>query len=139
MAIRNAEALAHARERSAWDRLSAFVLHDIKNAATMLSLVRTNAPANIQNPDFQQDMLEAMDDALGRMNKVQKQLGLLQEEVTPEWADVDLCAFLKEQCAALGKRLDHMAITLSCPDDIQIKTDPQLLSRILENLLPQYL
>ena len=135
MAIRNAEALAHARERSAWDRLSAFVLHDIKNAATMLSLVRTNAPANIQNPDFQQDMLEAMDDALGRMNKVQKQLGLLQEEVTPEWADVDLCAFLKEQCAALGKRLDHMAITLSCPDDIQIKTDPQLLSRILENLL----
>ena len=135
MAIRNAEALAHARERSAWDRLSAFVLHDIKNAATMLSLVRTNAPGNIQNPEFQQDMLEAMDDALGRMNKVQKQLGLLQEEVTPEWADVDLCAFLRAQCAALGKRLDHMAITLSCPDTIQLKTDPQLLGRILENLL----
>ena len=34
LAVRMAERLAHARERKAWDKLSAFVLHDVKNAAT---------------------------------------------------------------------------------------------------------
>jgi hypothetical protein len=33
LAARMAEKLAHAREQLAWNRLSAFVLHDIKNAA----------------------------------------------------------------------------------------------------------
>ena len=32
--------VAHAREQEAWNRLSAFVLCDIKNAGTMLSLLQ---------------------------------------------------------------------------------------------------
>ena len=36
LAVRMAEELAHAREQQAWNRLSAFVLHDIKNAAALL-------------------------------------------------------------------------------------------------------
>ena len=62
LAVRRAEELAHAREQRAWNRLSAFVLHDIKNAATMLSMLQENAPAHIHEPAFQQDMLELVDD-----------------------------------------------------------------------------
>jgi len=57
MAVRMAEKLAEVRERQAWDKLSAFVLHDIKNAANMLSLARGNASNHLQNPQFQQDFL----------------------------------------------------------------------------------
>lgn len=135
MAVRMAEKLANARERQAWHRLSAFVLHDIKNAAAMLSLVRANAPANIHNPDFQQDMLEAMDDALARMGKVQTRLDMLKEEIVPEWSDVEIHQFLDDCCKTINKRLKGMAIDLSCPPGIHIQTDPNFLSRIVENLL----
>jgi len=135
MAVRMAEKLANARERQAWHRLSAFVLHDIKNAAAMLSLVRANAPANIHNPEFQQDMLEAMDDALARMGKVQTRLDMLKEEIVPEWTDVDIHHFLEDCCRTINKRLKEMAIHLNCPAGIHIHTDPAFLSRIVENLL----
>jgi len=71
LAVRRAEELANAREQQAWNRLSAFVLHDIKNAATMLSLLRENAPEHIHEPEFQQDMLELVDDTLRRMGRVE--------------------------------------------------------------------
>lgn len=135
VAVRMAEKLAHARERQAWDRLAAFVLHDIKNAATMLSLVRTNAPANIHRPEFQKDMLEAIGDALGRMDKVQQRLDMLQEEVAPQWAPLVMQEFLQMRCREIRKRLGDMTIDLQCPPDIQVRSDPQLLARIIENLL----
>ena len=90
LAARTAEKLARARETSAWDTLSAFVLHDIKNAATMLNLVKENAPAHIHKPEFQQDMLASVDDALKRMNKVQKRLKTLKGEMTPEFKPVHI-------------------------------------------------
>lgn len=69
LAVRMAEELAYTREQQAWNRLSAFVLHDIKNAATMLSLLQENAPEHIHEPEFQQDMLELVDDALRRIGQ----------------------------------------------------------------------
>ncbi len=135
VAVRMAEQVAHARERQAWNRLSAFVLHDIKNAASMLSLVRENAPDHIHNPEFQQDMLETIDDVLARMNKVQQRLDMLKEEISPVRTDLELQRFLKDFCRKMGKKLVGMAIDLSCTPAIRINTDTELLSRILENLL----
>jgi putative PEP-CTERM system histidine kinase len=135
LAVRMAEKLAHAREQEAWDRLSAFVLHDVKNAATMLSLVRDNAPDHIHDPEFQQDMLKAVDDALGRMAKVQDRLSMLKGEVTPVWQDLELCRFLEDRCQQMGKKLGTLKIDLECRGRIQVHTDPELLFSILENLL----
>lgn len=135
MAVRMAEKFAEARERRAWDRLSAFVLHDIKNAAAMLSLVQANAAVHIQNPAFQEEMLEAVDDALARMNKVKQRMDALQAEVEPVWKSVHLVEFLNNTCGLVGKKLWPMTIDLKPPPDINLKTDPVLLFRILENLL----
>ncbi|MCJ8502987.1 XrtA/PEP-CTERM system histidine kinase PrsK [Desulfatitalea alkaliphila] len=135
MAVRMAEKLAETRERQAWHNLSAFILHDIKNAASMLSLVRANAPGNIHNPDFQKDMLEAIDDALTRMNKVQQRLDLLKEEIEPQPTPLNLSDFLQKFTRRIAKRLTDMTIHLQCPPNTWLNTDPQLLNRILENLL----
>ena len=135
LAVRMAEQLAHARERRAWEQLSAFDLHDIKNAAAMLALVRQNAPAHLHDPEFQQDMLAAMDDALTRMGKVQQRLDLLKAEITPVWSDLALKPFLEERCRVLRRKLPGLAIELDCPADLHLTTDPTLLARILENLL----
>ncbi len=135
LAVRMAEELAHAREQQAWQRLSAFVLHDIKNAATMLALLQTNAPEHIHEPEFQQDMLELVDDALKRMGRVEQRLGALKDEIIPEWQDLDLGRFLQDCVSRIKKKLPSMTVTVEGPDVIQVKSDPALLASVLENLL----
>lgn len=110
LAVRMAEELAHTREKQAWHRLAAFVLHDIKNAATMLSLLRENAPEHINEPEFQQDMLELVDDALKRMGRVEERLGFLGDEITPELQDLALGRFLHERIRKMKKKLPYMEV-----------------------------
>ncbi len=135
LAVRMAEELAHTREQQAWNRLSAFVLHDIKNAATMLSLLQENAPEHIHEPEFQQDMLELVDDALRRMGRVEQRLGALKDDVTPERQNLELGSFLQGCIRRLKKKLPSMEITTEGPNEIQVSSDPELLGSILENLL----
>lgn len=134
LSVQMAEKLAHIREIEAWDKLSAFVLHDLKNAATILSLVRENAPAHIHKPEFQQDILEAVDDSLGRMAKVQERLSMIKGEITPVWQNLDLGILIKDHCRQIAKKSEIMEINLNCPTGILAYTDPELLRRVLENL-----
>jgi len=134
LAVRMAEKLAHAREQQAWNRLSAFVLHDIKNAATMLSLLRENAPEHIHEPEFQQDILEVVDDALKRMGRVEQRLRTLKDEIMPVRQKLELGPFLQGCCRRLKTKLPLMEITIECTGEMQVSSDPQLLFSILENL-----
>lgn len=135
LAIRMAEELAYAREQQAWNRLSAFVLHDIKNAATMLSLLQENAPEHIHEPEFQQDMLELVDDALKRMDRVEQRLKTLKDEITPEFKRIKLWDVLNDCCRRLEAQLPTLEVEFANKDDIEVMSDPLLLSSILENLL----
>ena len=135
LAVRMADELAHAREKHVWRRFSSFVLHDIKNAVTMLSLLQENAPAHIHKPEFQRDMLELVDEVLLRMGRVEKRLMTTDDEVKPVNRSLDLGFFLDACWQAMETRLASMACQIECRDDIEIHTDPGLLSSILENLL----
>jgi putative PEP-CTERM system histidine kinase len=135
MAVRMAEELAHTREQQAWNRLSAFVLHDIKNAATMLSLLQENAPEHIHEPEFQQDMLELMGDALKRMGRVEKRLLTLKDEIEPDLQNIELNQFLETCCHRLETQLPAIAIQFEYTQEIQVNTDSELLFSIMENLL----
>jgi putative PEP-CTERM system histidine kinase len=48
----------------------AFVVHDIKNLASQLSLIVTNAHHHMDNPEFQRDLLSTIEDAVSRMNNL---------------------------------------------------------------------
>jgi putative PEP-CTERM system histidine kinase len=52
----------------------AFVIHDIKNLASQLGLIVSNAKRYIEDPDFQRDMLQTVEDAVARMNHLLSQL-----------------------------------------------------------------
>ena len=135
LAARTAEKLAQARETSAWSALSAFVLHDIKNAATMLSLAMINAPAHIDNREFQRDLLALIDDALKRMTRVLKRLKTLKGEMVPTIQEVDIDRILSECRRVLAKKLPNIVIELKDNRKVIINTDPAWIEHILENLL----
>lgn len=135
LAVRMAEDLAHAREKSAWETLSAFVLHDIKNAATMLKLVKENASANIHKPAFQQDMLAAVDDALKRMDKVQHRLKTLKGELRPKIMTVDIGRLVRDCSHKLARKLPDLTIDAECRQNPTVQTDPDMIVQIFENLM----
>ena len=65
-----ARALSEARQFEAFNRRFAFVLHDIKNLVSQLSLMARNAEKHRDNPEFQEDMLQTVRDSVEKMNRL---------------------------------------------------------------------
>jgi putative PEP-CTERM system histidine kinase len=63
-------ALSDARQFEAFNRLSAYVVHDVKNLVAQLSLLVTNATRHKHNPLFIEDMIRTVDNSVGRMNRL---------------------------------------------------------------------
>jgi putative PEP-CTERM system histidine kinase len=72
--VQATEALMEAREFDAFNRMSAFVVHDLKNLVAQLNLMISNAERHKDNPEFQRDMLETVQHVAGRMNHLLLQL-----------------------------------------------------------------
>lgn len=68
------EALLEARKFEAFNRMSAFVLHDLKNIVSQLSLMLRNAERHRDNPEFQRDMFSTVEHSVERMRDLMLQL-----------------------------------------------------------------
>lgn len=79
------EALLESRKFEAFSRMSAFVVHDLKNIVAQLSLMVKNAKRLQNNPEFQADMLMTVENSLERMRQLMLQL---RESATPGAAAV---------------------------------------------------
>ena len=62
------EALADARRFDEFNRRFAFILHDIKNLVSQLTLVARNAERHADNPEFRADMIATLQ-GLGRADE----------------------------------------------------------------------
>lgn len=69
-----ADALADARQFEGFNRLSAFVIHDLKNLIAQLSLVAKNAAKHKHNPEFVDDAIRTIENSVGKMNRLMVQL-----------------------------------------------------------------
>jgi putative PEP-CTERM system histidine kinase len=69
-----AEALLEARKFEAFNRMSAFVVHDLKNLVAQMSLMMRNAERHKDNAEFQQDMLSTVEHVVQRMKHLMMQL-----------------------------------------------------------------
>ena len=72
--VRATEALLEVKKFDAFNRMSAFVVHDLKNIVTQLSLMMKNAKRLRDNPEFQQDMLDTVENSLEKMRQLMLQL-----------------------------------------------------------------
>ena len=68
------EDLVDARQFEAFNRLSAYVVHDLKNLVAQLSLIVTNAKRHRENPDFVDDAFATVENTVGKMNHMLAQL-----------------------------------------------------------------
>lgn len=102
------EALLEVRKFDAFNRMSAFVVHDLKNIVTQLSLMMKNAKRLGHNPEFQQDMLLTVENSLERMRQLMLQL---REGATPTGSAFgvsldDISRRIEAVAAGRGRRLE---------------------------------
>jgi len=69
-----ANRLIEARQFEGFNRLSAFVVHDLKNLVAQLSLVVRNADRHVNNPEFIRDAMNTVDHAVAKMSRLLAQL-----------------------------------------------------------------
>lgn len=71
---RAVEALVQARQFESFNRMSAFVVHDLKNLVAQLDLLTKNARRHGDKPEFQADMLATVANVMDRMQGLLLQL-----------------------------------------------------------------
>lgn len=70
-----ANALMVARQFESFNRMSTFVVHDLKNLVSQLSLMNANAQKHKNNPEFQRDMVETVTYSVQKMKLLLQKLG----------------------------------------------------------------
>jgi putative PEP-CTERM system histidine kinase len=80
---RAAQALDQAREFEIFNRRFAFVIHDIKNLISQLSLLGTNIEKYGDNKAFREDMVETLKDATVRMQHMMERIHSRPQEDVP--------------------------------------------------------
>jgi len=65
---RSQRALADAQRFDEFNRRFAFIMHDIKNLVSQLSLVARNAERHAENPEFRADMIATLQSSVKKMN-----------------------------------------------------------------------
>jgi hypothetical protein len=91
LTLRLSQRLLQARELEAFQTMSAFFVHDLKNTASTLSLMLQNLPRHFDKPAFREDALNALRHCVGRIDNQVAQLSLLRRglELNPQPADLN--------------------------------------------------
>ncbi len=129
---RGQEALAHAQQFDEFNRRFAFIMHDIKNLVSQLSLMTRNAERHVGNPAFQVDMIATLKNSTARMNDMLARLSQ-HNKVKSEDPQVILAGPLIERIAA-AKRVGH-PIVVSGDANQFIIADSARLEQALAHLV----
>jgi putative PEP-CTERM system histidine kinase len=133
---RAAGALLEAQKFDAFNRMSAFVVHDLKNLVAQLTLLLRNAERHRHNPEFQRDALETIDHVTQRMNALMMQL---RSGTTPveRPVPVDLEAIVRRQHAlkSAGRDAGRGAIALEAAAGVQVLGHEDRLERVIGHLI----
>lgn len=126
------EALLESRKFDSFNRMSAFVVHDLKNILTQLSLMVRNAERHADNAEFQKDMLLTVRHAVDRMRQLMLQL---REGATP--ADSFSGVSLDEIARRVQKSKAGVlpVVDLKIHDAVSIRGHEERIERVIGHLV----
>lgn len=126
------QALMDASRFDEFNRRMAFVMHDIKNLASQLSLLSKNAQKHADNPDFRADMLVTLSKSSEKLNGLLERLGRYGSGQAQQVREVELGALASGLCERF-RRVHSIALTRS--DPITVLADAEGLEQALIHLL----
>jgi putative PEP-CTERM system histidine kinase len=132
--LRLTEEIMERKELEAFQTMSAFLIHDLKNAASTLGLMLENLPTHFNNPAFREDAFRGIGSAASRINDLINRMNALRHELPLKPAELDLNLVVAEALATLNGTLENKLVTKF--DQIpKILADGQQLQSVCTNLL----
>ncbi len=126
------QALMEASRFDEFNRRIAFVMHDIKNLASQMSLLARNAEKHADNPDFRADMLVTLRNSADKLNALMARLGRYGGGEVQSRKTVDLQQLAK----ALAKRFEGVhKVSLVREKPCLVLADAEALEQALVHLV----
>ena len=107
--LMTSEALSQSRQFEVFNRLSAYMVHDLKNIAAGLEMVAINYQTHKGNPEFLEDAFSTVTTAAGDIKRLLNQLRGKQVESEKQIV-VDLGALVQEAVSGKQSGLPHPEI-----------------------------
>ena len=125
-------ALMEAARFDEFNRRMAFVLHDIKNLASQLSLLSHNAQRHADNPAFRADMLKTLGTSTDKLNALIRRLGRYGTGREAKLEQFDLGILAGE---VVQRFATHHRVELARMTGCEVKGDREGLEQALVHLI----
>jgi len=128
-------ALAESREFDSFNRKFAFVVHDIKNLTSQLSLMVKNAEKHASNPEFQKDMVLTVQDSVAKMNRLLSRISVVQE---PAKEKMDKSLNISKIMADIVRKYKDQGLSITLTngeDDLEVIADEESVGTIFMHLI----
>jgi len=130
---RGQEALADAQRFDEFNRRFAFIMHDVKNLVSQLSLVIRNAERHADNPEFRQDMIATLESSVRKMNDLLARLSRGGSNIEAEPVRAISVAASVASVAEIKRRVH--AVEVEGDAALAALADPGRLSQALMHLV----
>ena len=126
------QALAEARQFETFSRLSTYVVHDLKNLISQLSLVVSNAARHKSNPLFMENVISTVENSVSKMNRL---LARMRDGVqTDTRREVNLAKLLEE--VVRDAQSSRPVPVLECQEkDLAIAADRDRLASVMGHVI----
>jgi putative PEP-CTERM system histidine kinase len=132
--LRLAEEIMLGKELEAFQTISTFFVHDLKNAASTLKLTLQNLPVHFDDPAFRQDTLRSIGTTTDRINQIIERLGALGSKLELRLSPVDL-NLLVEQVIENVNGVPGVEFAKELKPLPQMMADSEQLRSVVTNLL----
>ena len=123
--------LAEGRQFEAYNRLTSFMMHDLKNSVAQLQLIVANADRHRHNPEFIDDAISTIANAVERMTRLIAQL-----RGTPTADRSSAIGLVDTVQAAIRRCADRRPTPgLQINAHPQVQADPDRFATIIEHVL----
>jgi len=128
------ERLREAKEMEAFQTMSAFFVHDLKNLASKLSLTMQNLPNHFDNPEFRKDAFRTMSQSLDKINLMSSRLTSLSQKLELHLAEADINDVVAAALSGLDGSLRER-LTQELQTAPKIALDSEQMQNVLTNLI----
>jgi putative PEP-CTERM system histidine kinase len=131
--LRLSEEIMRGKELEAFQAISAFFVHDLKNAASTLSLTLQNLPVHFDDPIFRQDALRGIGETANRINQLINRVGALRH-LELKLVELDLNRLVDDALEVL-KGAPEINVVKELHLQPKLKVDRDQFGSVITNLL----
>jgi putative PEP-CTERM system histidine kinase len=134
--IQLSQQLAQARQLEAFQAMSAFFVHDLKNTASTLSLMLQNLPVHFNDPTFREDAFRGISKTVNHINDLIGRLGILRQELTVQRVEADLNDLVTRVLEGPQSNTMHKTDLVTNLKPLpKLRIDPAQIQNVIANLV----